>query len=239
MAATIAPGGARTKGRMISVLMPPTPLAAEILDFWFLPRPGEILVNQEASPRPPHHFANRGQDAAERPSTLTRDIWFRKDDAFDAQVRELFGIALAAGIAGAFGEWCSEAPGSLARVILLDQFTRNAFRGTPDAFSGDPGALATAEDAIERGFDQQLSAHERWFLYMPFEHSESLAQQERGVGLFRALASDTGLAEPLPWAEHHCDVIRRFGRFPHRNAILGRTSTPEEIDFLRQPGSRF
>lgn len=198
------------------------PLASEILDFWFVPRAGEAGVN-EATLR----------------GSVTRDVWFRKDDAFDAEIRARFGTALAAGIAGAFGDWCTTPAGCLARVVLLDQLTRNAFRGTPDAFAGDAGALATAEDAVERGFDRSLEPLERRFLYMPFEHSELLAQQDRAVALFAALAAETGLDEPLPWAERHRDVIRRFGRFPHRNEILGRASTPEEVAFLEQPDSRF
>jgi uncharacterized protein (DUF924 family) len=200
------------------------PLANAILGFWFAPRQGE------------RHAAGAAPASA---GLVTRDVWFRKDDAFDAEIRERFGVALAAGIAGAFGHWCNEPRGCLARVVLLDQFTRNAFRGTPDAFAGDPGALATAEDALERGFDHALSPHERWFLYMPFEHSEAPAQQDRAVALFEALAAQTGLGEPLPWALRHREVIRRFGRFPHRNSILGRASTPEEAAFLEEPGSRF
>jgi uncharacterized protein (DUF924 family) len=187
--------------------MPLAPLATDILDFWFPP----------------------GQSGE-------RDVWFRKDDAFDREIRERFGAALAAGIAGAFGEWCTTARGALARVLLLDQFTRNAFRDTPGAFAGDPGALATAEDALERGFDRALDPCERWFLYMPFEHSERLAMQDRAVTLFAALAAETGLSGPLPWAERHRDVIRRFGRFPHRNAILGRPGTAEEDRFLQEGG---
>lgn len=200
------------------------PLAAAILDFWFVPGAGERPAGE-----PPSAPGTR----------VTRDVWFRKDDAFDEQIRERFGVAIAAGVAGAFGEWCTTPSGSLARIVLLDQFTRNAYRGTPRAFSGDAGALATAEDAIERGFDASLAAHERWFLYMPFVHSESLAQQDRAVALFEALATQTGLDEPLPWALRHREVIRRFARFPHRNAILGRASTPEEAAFLEQPGSHF
>lgn len=204
--------------------MPLAPLASEILAFWFMPRAGEPLAESlDAKPRAP----------------VTRDVWFRKDDAFDDEIRERFGAALAAGIAGAFGEWCTTPPGSLARIVLLDQFTRNAFRGTREAFAGDPGALATAEDAIDRGFDHALAPQERWFLYLPFEHSELLARQDRAVELFEALAAETGLTEPLPWAQRHRDVILRFGRFPHRNDILGRTSTAEERDFLKEPGSRF
>jgi uncharacterized protein (DUF924 family) len=198
-------------------------LARDILDFWFVPREGEATDS----------------GGAPAGTAIVRDMWFRKDDAFDADIRQRFGVALSAGLAGAFGEWCVDAHGCLARVILLDQFTRNAFRGTPDAFAGDERALATARDAIEHGFDQALVPEERWFLYMPFEHSEALADQDRAVALFEALASETGLSEPLPWAISHREVIRRFGRFPHRNDILGRTSTPEEIAFLEQPGSRF
>ena len=192
------------------IAAPLPPLAVAILDFWFGPAP-------------------QGP----------RDVWFTKSDDFDREVRERFGDALAAGIAGAFGEWCMTPRGSLARVVLLDQLTRNAFRGTPRAFAGDPGALATAEYAIERGFERELDPYGRWFLYMPFEHSESLAMQDRSLALFTALASETGVDSPLPWAERHRDVISRFGRFPHRNDILGRASTPEEIAFLEQPGSRF
>jgi uncharacterized protein (DUF924 family) len=185
-------------------------LAAEILAFWFPP----------------------GTNAE-------RDVWFRKDDAFDREIRERFGAALAAGIAGAFGEWCTTPHGSLARVVLLDQFTRNAFRGTPDAFAGDARALATAQAAIERGFEAALGPYERWFLYMPFEHSEDLAMQERSVELFATLAKQTGVDGPLPWAEKHRDVIRRFGRFPHRTAILGRASTPEHHPHHPPPPTTF
>jgi uncharacterized protein (DUF924 family) len=189
---------------------PLDPLAGEILAFWFGEKPHQ-----------------------------SRDAWFRKDDAFDREIRERFAAALAAGIAGAFGEWCTSAAGSLARVVLLDQLPRNAFRGTREQFAGDPGALATAIDAIDRGFDRALDAHERSFLYMPFEHSERLDMQDRSVALFTALAADTGVAAHLVWAEKHRDIVRRFGRFPHRNAVLGRASTAEELAFLEQPGSRF
>jgi uncharacterized protein (DUF924 family) len=186
------------------------PLAAEILAFWF-------------------GSGARG----------VRDVWFRKDEAFDREIRQRFGATLAAGIAGAFGEWCRAPHGSLARVVLLDQFTRYAFRGTPAAFAGDRGALATAQDAIVQGFDRTLDPYERWFLCMPFVHSESPDMQARAVALFGALAAETGVDSPLPWVQRHFDVIRRFGRFPHRNEILGREATAEEIAFLAQPGSRF
>ncbi|MHB8492984.1 MAG: DUF924 family protein [Casimicrobiaceae bacterium] len=186
------------------------PLAAEVLDFWF----------------PPGVSGERRQ-------------WFQKDPSFDREIRERFGVALAAGLAGAFGDWCTSPRGALARIVLLDQYTRNAFRDTPAAFAGDPAALATAEDAIARGFDGELGSRERGFMYMPFEHSESLPVQERSVALFGALASETGVDGLLPWAERHRDIVQRFGRFPHRNEILGRESTPEEIEFLKEQGSRF
>ncbi len=124
-------------------------------------------------------------------------------------------------------------------MLVLDQFTRNAYRDTPAAFAGDARALATAQDAVERGLDRSLKPFGRWFLYMPFEHAEDSAAQQRSLALFGALAEDSGLAAPLEWAQKHADVIARFGRYPHRNAILGRTSTPEEVAFLSQPGSRF
>ena len=190
--------------------MPLDPIAREILMFWF----GD-------------------------PPLVERAVWFRKDPAFDATIRDRFGATIAAARAGAFGEWCHDPRGALARVVVLDQFTRNVYRGTPDAFSGDERALATAEDAIARGFDQRLEPYERWFLYMPFVHSEDRAMQDRAVALFTALAAETGLDSPLPWTQRHAEVIRRFGRFPHRNAILGRASTPEEIEYLATPGSTF
>jgi len=185
----------------------------EILDFWF-GRPGTPEFG------------------------TTRDFWFRKDPAFDAELRNRFDPVIETALAGSLEDWPSPR-GTLARVVLLDQFTRNCFRDTPRAFAGDPHALAIAEEAIARGDDRALAAVERWFLYMPFQHAESLAAQERSLELFRRLRDQTALAEPLPFAEKHAEVIRRFGRFPHRNAILGRASTSEEIEFLATRGSRF
>jgi len=167
-----------------------------------------------------------------------REFWFRKVPAFDAELRARFAPAIETALAAGFSEWSSPR-GTLARILLLDQFTRNSFRDTPRAFAGDAPALGLAEAAIARGDDAGLASVERWFMYMPFQHAESAAAQERSVALFRRLRDETGLADPLPWAERHAAVIRRFGRFPHRNAILGRASTPEEIAFLATPGSRF
>jgi uncharacterized protein (DUF924 family) len=168
----------------------------------------------------------------------TRGVWFRKDPAFDADLRARFGPAIEIAIAGGFADWSSPRE-ILARILLLDQFTRNSFRDTSRAFAGDARALALAEAATERGDDRGLVAVERWFVYMPYEHAESLPAQERGLELFRSLRDETGFGTPLPYAEKHADAIRRFGRFPHRNAILGRASTPEEIAFLKTPRSSF
>jgi uncharacterized protein (DUF924 family) len=172
----------------------------------------------------------RGQARAE---------WFRKDDKFDDEIRHRFGESVAIALAGGFGEWCTTAEGSLARILLLDQFTRNIFRGTARAFAGDERARATAEDAVARGFDRELPVRERWFVYMPFEHAESVPAQHRSLELFAALARDMGDDDPLVWARKHAEVVFRFGRYPHRNAILGRPSTPDEEAYLREPGAGF
>ena len=191
-----------------------SPVAAEILTFWL------------GAPGSPERGAERA-------------IWFRKDDAFDAEIRARFSEPISIALAGGYGEWCTTAEGALARVLLLDQFTRNAFRDTPRAFAGDARALATAQDAVARGLDRQLDRFGRWFLYMPFEHSESVEMQHRSLELFGALARETGDTSALSWAQKHADVIFRFGRYPHRNEILGRPSTPEELAFLTEAGSRF
>ena len=167
-----------------------------------------------------------------------RAEWFRKDDAFDDQIRRRFAAVIDAAVDGAYADWCDTPRGSLARVILLDQFTRNVFRGTPRAFAGDPLALATSRQAIARGHDVSLIPVERWFLYMPFQHSESIDVQRESLRLFARLAQD-GLPDPLQWAQRHHDIVARFGRFPHRNEILGRVSTPDEAAFLHEPRSRF
>jgi uncharacterized protein (DUF924 family) len=190
------------------------PTAARVLDFWY------------GAPGSPE----RGGP---------RKAWFSKDPAFDETIRQRFGDAVSIALAGGFGEWCVDAHGALARVILLDQFTRNIFRDTPRAFAGDARALATASDAVDRGLDRELGIYERWFLYMPFEHAEDADAQRRSLALFAALAEDMNDDDPLVWAKKHADIVFRFGRYPHRNAILGRASTPEEEAFLAGPDSRF
>ncbi len=170
-----------------------------------------------------------------------RRAWFVKKDAFDATIRERFGAAIDAALAGGLREWDEAGPqGVLARLLVLDQFTRNAWRNTPRSFAGDALALAAARALVDSGADRALAPWERAFAYMPFEHAEDAYMQERAVELFSALAAEhPGFDEMLDYAHRHRGVIARFGRFPHRNAILGRASTPEEADFLKQPGSRF
>jgi uncharacterized protein (DUF924 family) len=190
--------------------------AQDVLDFWFL-APGSDGYGK------------------------VRDVWFRKDDAFDTSIRERFGALMEQAVAGGLREWDEQGPqGLLARIILLDQFTRNAWRNTPQSFSGDALALAAARKLVDTGADHALLPVQRWFGYMPFEHAEDAAMQERAVTLFTALASaNEGYEGVLDYAHRHRGVIARFGRFPHRNEILGRSSTPDEIAFLLQPGSRF
>ena len=185
----------------------------DVLDFWFAPRGS----------------AEHGQ---------TRELWFRKDAAVDQSIRARFGAAVETALAGGFGEWTTP-HGALARVLLLDQFTRNIYRQTPRAFAGDFLALGISRVALANRDDQALVPVERWFLYMPFVHAEDSPAQETSLELFARLRDETGLSEPLMWAERHAAVIRRFGRYPHRNAILGRESTAEEIEYLAAGGRGF
>ena len=156
------------------------------------------------------------------------DRWFKHDEAFDAAIRQRFASTYEEAAAGKLSAWENSPEDALALVIVLDQFPRNMFRGSARCFAADPLARAAAERAIAKGFDRQVAMPERTFFYLPFEHSEELADQERAVALMR----DTGDADQLKWAELHADIIRRFGRFPHRNALLGRTTTPDERAFL-------
>ena len=198
--------------------MNPTPAQAtpaDVLDFWFGP------------PEDPGH-------------RLPRQAWFRKDPALDLQVGERFGPTIEAALAGRLQSWAAEPLDALAQVIVLDQFTRNAFRDTARAFAGDERALAAARAMVDAGQDRGLSGVQRQFVYMPFEHAEDLAAQQQALRLFQQLGEDEpALADLLRWAQAHHDIIARFGRFPHRNAQLGRTSTPEEEAFLKTPGSSF
>jgi uncharacterized protein (DUF924 family) len=156
------------------------------------------------------------------------DRWFTKDDAFDAEIRRRFLATYEAAADGKLAAWETTAEGALALMILLDQFPRNMFRGSARAFATDAQARAITAAALLRGFDAQVPADLRGFFYLPFEHSENMADQERGIALYTA----AGDADNLKWAQIHHDIIQRFGRFPHRNAVLGRTTTPEEQAFL-------
>lgn len=190
--------------------------AQEVLDFWF------------GAPGSEEHGKARA-------------VWFRKDERFDADIRERFGALVEQAVAGGLREWDEEGPhGLLARIIVLDQFTRNAFRSTPASFAGDVLALAAARKLVDSGADRELAPFQRAFAYMPFEHAEDAAMQERAVELFTALAREhEGFGDMLDYAHRHRGVIARFGRFPHRNAILGRASTPDETEYLQQPGAGF
>jgi len=184
----------------------------DVLDFWFGPR------EEFRAPLPE---------------------WFGKSDAFDALIRERFLSTHTAARGQALDAWRCTPRTSLALVIVLDQFSRNLFRDSPEAFSGDDAALSIARSMVELGWDRQLAPLERAFVYLPFEHSELLADQEKALGHFADLRQFPETADLYTWAEKHHRVIARFGRFPHRNAVLGRESTAEETAFLKEPGSRF
>jgi uncharacterized protein (DUF924 family) len=192
----------------------------EVLDFWFGP------------PDDPGH-------------ALPRACWFRKDAVFDQRIASQFGPLIEAALAGLLQEpgpddWTRQPLGALALIIVTDQFTRNSLRGTARAFAGDPIALALATELVASGADLQLTGVQRQFVYLPFEHAESLPMQQLALRLFGRLEQDEpALAGLCDWAQQHHDIVARFGRFPHRNAALGRTSTPEELAFLQQPGSGF
>jgi uncharacterized protein (DUF924 family) len=158
--------------------------------------------------------------------------WFAKNDAFDAEIKSRFLPTYEAAAKGALSDWEATADGALALIIVLDQFPRNMFRRDARAFAADDAVRAVADRALARGFDQQVPEDMRLFFYLPFEHSEAMADQDRCCALVKAL----GNADLLHWAELHADIIRRFGRFPHRNAVLGRTTTPAEKAFLDSDG---
>ncbi|MDH4290326.1 MAG: DUF924 domain-containing protein [Aquincola sp.] len=172
---------------------------------------------------------------------VARGEWFRKDAGFDAQIRARFGALVERALAGALDGWADGgADAALARVLLLDQFTRNIFRDTARAFEGDASALAATRRLVAYGLDLQLAPLRRVFAYLPLEHAEDRAAQRLSIALFAALVvEDPALAPYADYAQRHSAVIERFGRFPHRNAIVGRANTADEIEFLKQPGSGF
>jgi uncharacterized protein (DUF924 family) len=169
-------------------------------------------------------------------SAETKPKWFNGGAEFDAEVRTVLGPTLEAAARGDLAAWEGDRDGALALVLLLDQVPRNIFRGTPRAFAHDAEARRVARIVLERGWDLEVPIDRRAFLYLPFEHSEDLADQELSVRLFRERTEDP---EYVKYAEAHLDVIRRYGRFPHRNAALGRESTEAEKAYLAQPGAGF
>lgn len=193
--------------------MAPLRLPGEVLEFWF--------------------------------SEQARPLWFEKNAGFDEEIRSRFGATVAAACLGDLSYWVRAVDSSLALVLLLDQFPRNIHRGTLRAFAGDAHARATANTAIERGFDRRAPLDRRFFFFLPFEHSEDPKDQARSVALFRRWAEEhRGAAreralEQMKYVLRHQEIVERFGRFPHRNAVLGRESTPEEIAFLKELHSSF
>ena len=168
-----------------------------------------------------------------------RQAWFVKEPTFDAAIRDRFLDDFEQAAAGQLDAWKVEPESCLALILLLDQCPRNLFRGDARAFATDAQALVVALGAIASQLDQSLQPVQRWFIYLPLEHSENLAHQNQCVDLFRQLGNDPASQNVLNYAIQHRDIIARFGRFPHRNAILGRPNTPEEEAFLTQPGSSF
>lgn len=192
-------------------------IAQEILQFWF----GD-----------PSQEDSRYQQRRQR--------WFGKSAETDQEIRDRFLAAHQQAMTGAFDSWQDQPLTCLALLVLLDQFSRNLFRDTPAMFAADAQALGIAKQAIARQFDQQLEPLQRIFVYLPLEHSENLQDQQQSVALFEQLnAVYPEAADTLDYAIRHRVVIERFGRFPHRNKILGRETTPAEAEFLTQPGSSF
>ncbi|CAG2157351.1 hypothetical protein D3C81_847670 [compost metagenome] len=194
--------------------------AQDVLDFWF-GTPGSAIWN------------------------TARKEWFTKRDAFDATIRDTFlptwQAAYEGAHDGAADDWSSTPEGTCARLILLDQFPRNMFRGDPRTFATDAQAQALARRMLAQGWDRELpTPWHRMFCYLPFEHAESPEAQDIAVREYITLREDTGgEVDSVEWAVKHQEIIARFGRFPHRNAVLGRASTDDELAFLKQPGSSF
>lgn len=188
--------------------------AKEILEFWF------------GDPEQPDYGK-------------PKRFWFTKKSEFDEKLRIQFLQDYQKAAAGYLDDWIETPETCLALILLLDQFPRNMFRQTPEAFATDWEALSVAQHAVAQGYDQKLLPVQRWFVYLPFEHSENLEHQQQAVRLFQQLRFHHDSASCIEYAIRHKSVIERFGRFPHRNAILGRISTPEEKEFLKQSGSSF
>jgi len=189
--------------------------AQAVLDFWFAP-------------------------VGETEHGTLRPMWFQKSEATDRYIAERFAPMIERALRGELVGWAAAPQSALAHILLLDQFTRNTLRDTPRAFAGDARALRAATAMVGARHDEALPPEQRAFVYMPFEHAEGMAMQDEAVRLFTRLAAEAPqMADMLAYAHKHRDVVLRFGRFPHRNEILGRQSTAEELAFLREPGSRF
>ena len=211
----MAKGCRETPGTLRADYAALTPEARAVLDCWF------------GAPDTPAFGA-------------ARKLWFSRDDAFDAMLRERFGTLIDAARDSLLDSWTQTPLGALALIIVLDQFSRNCHRNTPRAFAGDQKALQIARQTVASGADRLLpGAHHRAFVYLPFEHDETLAAQRESLRLFKQLAAEPGGESYYAFAVRHAAIIERFGRFPHRNALLGRASTAEETAFLREPGSSF
>lgn len=165
--------------------------------------------------------------------------WFTPNPRFDQDIRDRFTRDYEQAVVRQLAHWLKEPRSGLALILLFDQFPRNMFRGHPQAFVTDASARDVAARLIQAGFDRQMLPVERSFVYLPFMHSETLAHQHYSVALFQQLAQEREYLNSVTYAVKHRDVIKRFGRFPHRNAILGRPSTPEEAEFLTQPEASF
>jgi uncharacterized protein (DUF924 family) len=201
-------------GERVSVAGEPAAQLREVLDFWF----GAPWEAGYGAPR---------------------DAWFRKSRGFDHEIRDRFARLYAAAARGERDDWTRAARPAVALAIVLDQFPRNMYRDTPQAFASDARALAVAREVVARGLDRELLPVQRWFVYLPFEHAEDLEAQRESLRLFDSLGESPDVATVQDYARRHYDIVARFGRFPHRNATLGRESTPEERAFLTQPGSSF
>lgn len=189
-------------------------------------------------------FGERGLEDGVDEATASR--WFKsKSDAFDEEIRSRFGAVYEKAKAGSLDDWASSPRGRLALLLLLDQFSRNMFRGSGRMFESDAKALSLALEGLALGHDRAVGVDGRKFFYMPLMHAEDLPNQERCISLFEEMRDELdgkareSAAESVGFAVRHRDIIKRFGRFPHRNEMLGRASTPEEIEFLKQPGSSF
>jgi uncharacterized protein (DUF924 family) len=168
-----------------------------------------------------------------------REAWFNRDPEFDREIRDRFESDYEEATTGRLDHWKSEARSCLALIVVLDQFPRNMYRGDARMYAADEKAREAARHAVEHAYDRELSPYGRLFMYLPFEHSEELDDQRLSVELFRGLATEMGSEDLLGYAVRHLEIIERFGRFPHRNEILGRRTTPEETKFLSGPDSSF